>query len=88
MIVEVGNGEERGGRFQGFGSLIRRKQVDSVHYRGHPQLARKLSVVDLVGIGNSFSIWIISEYDLIEFKSLKNLNSFLRIDFAFIFLKF
>ena len=56
MIVEVGNGEERGGRFQGFGSLIRRKQVDSVHYRGHPQLARKLSVVDLVGIGNSFSI--------------------------------
>jgi len=59
MIVEVGNGgvgigEEGGWRFRGFGSLIRRKQVDSVHYRGHPQLARKLSVVDLVGIGNSF----------------------------------
>jgi hypothetical protein len=45
MIVKGGNG--------GFGSLIRRKQVDSVHYRGHPQLARKLSAIDLVGIGNS-----------------------------------
>ncbi|WJX52847.1 Regulatory protein MIG1 [Trifolium repens] len=43
MIVKGGNG--------GFGSLIRRKQVDSVHYRGHPQLARKLSAIDLVGIG-------------------------------------
>ncbi|KAG4938162.1 hypothetical protein JHK84_044414 [Glycine max] len=55
MIVEdencgVGSGE--GGRWlRGFGSLIRRKQVDSVHVRRHGQLARKLSAVDLVGIG-------------------------------------
>ncbi|KAK7860959.1 cationic amino acid transporter 2 [Quercus suber] len=45
------NGE---GRYSwGFGSLIRRKQVDSVHLRreGHTQLARKLSAVDLVAIG-------------------------------------
>ncbi|TKY62855.1 Cationic amino acid transporter 4 [Spatholobus suberectus] len=41
-----------GGRWlRGFGSLIRRKQVDSVHVRRHSQLARKLSAVDLVGIG-------------------------------------
>lgn len=46
-----------GGRwFRGFGSLIRRKQVDSVHARRHSQLARKLSAVDLVGIGNYCSI--------------------------------
>jgi len=38
--------------FRGFGSLIRRKQVDSVHARRRAQLARKLSAVDLVGIGN------------------------------------
>ena len=37
----------------GFRSVIRRKQVGSVHCRSHPQLARKLSAVDLVGIGNS-----------------------------------
>lgn len=45
------NGE---GRYSwGFGSLIRRKQVDSVHLRrdGRTQLARKLSAVDLVAIG-------------------------------------
>lgn len=60
MIVEdencgVGSGE--GGRWlRGFGSLIRRKQVDSVHVRRHGQLARKLSAVDLVGIGNYCSI--------------------------------
>lgn len=37
----------------GFGSLIRRKQVDSAHsrLRGHAQLARKLSAVDLTVIG-------------------------------------
>lgn len=41
-----------GGRWsRGFGSLIRRKQVDSVHARRHGQLARKLSAIDLVGIG-------------------------------------
>ncbi|GAU23994.1 hypothetical protein TSUD_327950 [Trifolium subterraneum] len=56
MIVQGGNGvvsigEREGGWFRGFGSLIRRKQVDSIHYREHPQLARKLSAVDLVGIG-------------------------------------
>ena len=51
----VGSGE--GGRWlRGFGSLIRRKQVDSVHVRRHGQLARKLSAVDLVGIGNYCSI--------------------------------
>ncbi|CAJ1919667.1 unnamed protein product [Sphenostylis stenocarpa] len=55
MIVKdencgVGLGGERRW-FGGFGSLIRRKQVDSVHSRGHGQLARKLSAVDLVGIG-------------------------------------
>lgn len=49
MIVK---GENGGGLLRGFGSLIRRKQVDSVHYKGHAQLARKLSAIDLVGIGN------------------------------------
>lgn len=58
MIVNIGNegvgaGERDGGWFRRFGSFIRRKQVDSVHYKSHSQLARKLSVVDLVGIGNS-----------------------------------
>ena len=54
MTVETLSGDSNGGRWvRGFGSLIRRKQVDSAHVRreGH-QLARKLSVVDLVGIGN------------------------------------
>ncbi|KAG5083173.1 hypothetical protein JHK82_053342 [Glycine max] len=55
MIVEdenCGVGSGGGGRWlRGFGSLIRRKQVDSVHVRRHGQLARKLSAVDLVGIG-------------------------------------
>lgn len=44
-----------GGRyFGGFRSLIRRKQVDSVHIRseGH-QLAKELSVLHLIAIGNS-----------------------------------
>ncbi|GMY20298.1 cationic amino acid transporter 4, vacuolar-like isoform X1 [Fagus crenata] len=51
-----GNGE---GRYSwGFGSLIRRKQVDSIHVRreGHTQLARKLSVVDLIAIGAGATI--------------------------------
>lgn len=62
MIVNIGNegvgaGERDGGWFRRFGSFIRRKQVDSAHHRSHPQLARKLSAVDLVGIGiSSFSI--------------------------------
>ncbi|XP_057437765.1 cationic amino acid transporter 4, vacuolar-like [Lotus japonicus] len=47
----VGFGGGGGKLLRGFGSLIRRKQVDSVHVRGHAQLARKLSAVDLVGIG-------------------------------------
>ncbi|WVZ05054.1 hypothetical protein V8G54_018400 [Vigna mungo] len=55
MIVRDENssvGLGGGGKwFRGFGSLIRRKQVDSVHARRHGQLARKLSAVDLVGIG-------------------------------------
>ncbi|KAK7377886.1 hypothetical protein VNO80_03319 [Phaseolus coccineus] len=55
MIVRDENsgvGLGGGGRwFRGFGSLIRRKQVDSVHARRHGQLARKLSAIDLVGIG-------------------------------------
>ncbi|KAK9986847.1 hypothetical protein SO802_031798 [Lithocarpus litseifolius] len=48
------NGRNGEGRYSwGFGSLIRRKQVDSVHLRreGRTQLARKLSAVDLVAIG-------------------------------------
>lgn len=53
----VGFGGGGGKLLRGFGSLIRRKQVDSVHVRGHAQLARKLSAVDLVGIGK-FSISI------------------------------
>lgn len=55
MIVKgCENGGVGVGRWlTGFGSLVRRKQVDSVHYRGHAQLARKLSAVDLVGIGNN-----------------------------------
>lgn len=48
-----------GGRWlRGLGSLVRRKQVDSAHVRreGH-ELARKLSAVDLVGIGNQNSVF-------------------------------
>lgn len=60
MIVNDENcdvGFGGGGKLlRGFGSLIRRKQVDSVHVRRHAQLARKLSAVDLVGIGNHSSI--------------------------------
>ncbi|KAJ1409120.1 Cationic amino acid transporter, C-terminal [Sesbania bispinosa] len=52
MVVKGAFGVGGGGKWlRGFGSLIRRKQVDSVHVRGHAQLARKLSAVDLVGIG-------------------------------------
>lgn len=39
----------------GFNSLVRRKQVDSVHLKndhGHHQLAKKLTAFDLVAIGN------------------------------------
>lgn len=57
-----GNGE---GRYSwGFGSLIRRKQVDSIHVRreGHTQLARKLSVVDLIAIGNSYYILCLPQF--------------------------
>lgn len=38
----------------GLGSLVRRKQVDSVHFKreGH-QLARKLSAIDLIAIGTT-----------------------------------
>ena len=49
----VGAEERERPWFSGFRSVIRRKQVGSVHCRSHPQLARKLSAVDLVGIGNS-----------------------------------
>ncbi|XP_027349020.1 cationic amino acid transporter 4, vacuolar-like isoform X1 [Abrus precatorius] len=56
MVVNDGNcGVGFKGRgetwLRGFGSLIRRKRVDSVHVRRDAQLARKLSFVDLVGIG-------------------------------------
>ena len=41
----------------GFNSLVRRKQVDSVHLKNdhghhHHQLAKKLTAFDLVAIGN------------------------------------
>lgn len=42
--------------FWGFRSLIQRKEVDSVHVgrrEGHHQLARILSVTDLIAIGNN-----------------------------------
>jgi len=58
MIVNSRSTDGNGGFGEGrwlrkLGSLVRRKQVDSAHVRreGH-QLARKLSAVDLVGIGN------------------------------------
>ncbi|MED6169789.1 Regulatory protein MIG1 [Stylosanthes scabra] len=62
MIVKDDNGGGVrvgvGGRLSsssGFGSFIRRKQVDSVQFKAHGgshhQLARKLSAVDLVAIG-------------------------------------
>ena len=58
MIVNSRSTDGNGGFGEGrwlrkLGSLIRRKQVDFAHVRreGH-QLARKLSAVDLVGIGN------------------------------------
>ncbi|KAJ7976434.1 Cationic amino acid transporter vacuolar-like [Quillaja saponaria] len=56
MLVDMENrsgNDGVGGRWSwGFGSLVRRKQVDSAHVRreGH-QLARKLSAIDLVAIG-------------------------------------
>ncbi|XLR27736.1 hypothetical protein S83_055636, partial [Arachis hypogaea] len=57
LVFENGGvGVGVGGRWSsGFGSLIRRKQVDSVQFKAHGghhhQLARKLSAVDLVAIG-------------------------------------
>ncbi|OIV94268.1 hypothetical protein TanjilG_00017 [Lupinus angustifolius] len=53
MIARDENGGVgRGTWSRGFGCLIRRKQVDSVHINGHGhQLARTLSVIDLVAIG-------------------------------------
>lgn len=49
-IQNCGNGIKC---FWGCRSLVRRKQVDSVHVKreGHHQLARKLSITDLVAIG-------------------------------------
>ncbi|KAF7819247.1 cationic amino acid transporter 4, vacuolar [Senna tora] len=45
-------GVERGRWLRELGSFVRRKQVDSAHVRRqNHQLARKLSAVDLVGIG-------------------------------------
>jgi hypothetical protein len=58
----------------GFGSLIRRKQVDSVHVRreGHTQLARKLSAVDLIAIGNSIDFFVFPNFELrFEYAQLK-----------------
>ncbi|XP_041024124.1 cationic amino acid transporter 4, vacuolar [Juglans microcarpa x Juglans regia] len=59
----VANGQNSGGNGRGrcswgFASLIRRKQVDSVHVRreGHTQLARKLSAIDLIAIGAGATI--------------------------------
>ncbi|KAB1206419.1 Cationic amino acid transporter 2, vacuolar [Morella rubra] len=55
MVADRKNsdGKAAGRGSWGFGSLIRRKQVDSAHAsrRGHTQLARKLSAVDLIAIG-------------------------------------
>ncbi|KAF9591264.1 hypothetical protein IFM89_003215 [Coptis chinensis] len=52
MVVEKGGGGG-GNNNVGFRSLIRRKQVDSVHVKseGHQQLARELSVLQLLAIG-------------------------------------
>lgn len=48
-----GNGGEEKGLF-GFQSLIRRKQVDSIHSKssnGDHQLAKELSIAHLIAIG-------------------------------------
>lgn len=61
MVADRKNsdGKAAGRGSWGFGSLIRRKQVDSAHAsrRGHTQLARKLSAVDLIAIGNSIDFF-------------------------------
>lgn len=49
-------GTERGGLSWGLSSLMRRKQVDSDRVRvegGHHQLAKELSIPQLIAIGNS-----------------------------------
>lgn len=63
VLVDMqSSGNVGGGRkcFWGFRSLIQRKQVDSVHVRseGHHQLARKLSVTDLIAIGNYINLFL------------------------------
>jgi hypothetical protein len=60
FLVGSQNGVRGGGCFR---SLIRRKQVDSVHFKrhGHHQLAKELSVPHLIAIGIFFFFffWII-----------------------------
>lgn len=63
VLVDMqSSGNVGGGRkcFWGFRSLIQRKQVDSVHVRseGHHQLARKLSVTDLIAIGKCINLFL------------------------------
>ncbi|KAF9620700.1 hypothetical protein IFM89_014000 [Coptis chinensis] len=54
MVVEKKKGGGGGNNNVGFRSLIRRKQVDSVHVKseGHQQLARELYVLQLLAIGS------------------------------------
>lgn len=49
--IETGGGNTR----SGMRSLIRRKQVDSVHVKseGHHKLAKELSILQLLAIGIS-----------------------------------
>lgn len=64
LLVDSQNDGGGGGGNGVFGgcvrSLVRRKQVNSVHARteGHPQLAKNLSVPYLVAIGNSVYLFI------------------------------
>jgi hypothetical protein len=68
MVVDRKNngGYSAGNCPRGFGCLIRRKQVDSAHVRreGHTQLARKLSAVDLIAIGNSIEFFVFPNLEL------------------------
>lgn len=76
MVADRQNSGRNGaGKYSwGFGSLIRRKQVDSalVRREGHTQLARKLSAVDIVAIGNSIEFFVFPTLELrFEYAQLK-----------------
>jgi cationic amino acid transporter 1 len=58
FLVDSQEGCGKGGSWGGVKSLIRRKQVDSVRVKPRgQQLAKELSVLHLIAIGNDFALY-------------------------------